>query len=157
MPKKNLFKNITDVVTQVVMESFISKRDITYELKTSIEKDSVYSKIEATLNDGVVLYLHQATRSKKLNDEFSGLNMGINYEKVINVKKDVANVILETRDENNGVFIPSCLFPGHNPFFGIDNTDKSRYNSWKKSTSWYNNDSISTTHMWQIPIQCIYK
>ena len=42
---------------------------------------------------------------------FSGLNLSISYEKVIDIKKDVANAILEKRDENKGVFIPLCLFP----------------------------------------------
>ena len=62
------------------------------------------------------LYLHQTTRSKKLIDMFSGLNLSISYEKVIDIKKDVANAILEKRDENNGVFIPSCLFPVRDHF-----------------------------------------
>ena len=120
--KKNFIKKITDVVTQVVMQSFTSKRQVTYEPKTA-ERDSVYSKIETPLNVGVGLYLNQTTRSKKLIDMFSGLNLSISYDKVIDIKKDVANAILEKRDENNGVFIPSCLFPSQRPFFAIDNTD----------------------------------
>ena len=111
MSKKHFIKKITDVVTRVVMQSFMSKRQVTFEPKTSVERDSVYSKIETTLNVGVGLYFHQTTRSKKLIDMFSGLNLSIGYEKVTDIKKDVANAILEKRDENNGVFIPSCLFP----------------------------------------------
>ena len=71
----------------------------------------MYSKIDTPLNVGEGLYLHQITRSRKLIDMFSGLNLSISYEKVIDIKKDVANAILEKRDENNGLFIPSCLFP----------------------------------------------
>ena len=56
-------------------------------------------------------YFVRACRSKKLIDMFSGLNLSISYEKVIDIKKDVANAVLEKRDENNGVFIPSRLFP----------------------------------------------
>ena len=66
------------------------------------------SKIETPLNVGVGLYLHQTTRSKKFIDMFSSLNLSISYEKVINIKKDVANAILEKLIENNAVFIPSC-------------------------------------------------
>ena len=91
--------------------------------KTSTERDSMYSKIETPLNVGVGLYLNQTTRSKKLIDMFSGLNLSISYEKVIDIKKDMANAILEKRDENNGVFILSCLFPSQRPFLAIDNTD----------------------------------
>ena len=35
----------------------------------------------------------------------------------------MANSIFEKRRENNGVFIPSCLFPNQRPFFAIGNTD----------------------------------
>ena len=68
-------------------------------------------------------YFVRACRSKKLIDMFSGLNLSISYEKVIDIKKDVANAVLEKRDENNGAFIPSRLFPIQKPFFAIDNTD----------------------------------
>ena len=105
------------------MQSFMSKRQVTFEPKTSVERDSMYFKIETPLKVGEGLYLHQTTRSKKLIDIFSGLNLSISYEKVIDIKKDVANAILEKRDENNGSFIPSCLFPSQRPFFAIDNTD----------------------------------
>ena len=40
---------------------------------------------------------------------FDNLNLCINYDKVLDTKKDVANAILEKRSENNGVFIPFCL------------------------------------------------
>ena len=108
MSKKNFIKKITDVVTQVVIQSFMSKRQVTYDPKTSVERDSMYSKMETPLNVCVGLYLHQTTRSKKFIDMFSSLNLSISYEKVIDIKKDVANAILEKRDENNAVFIPSC-------------------------------------------------
>ena len=104
------------------MQSFMSKRQVTFEPKTSVERDSMYFKIETPLKVGEGLYLHQTTRSKKLINIFSGLNLSISYEKVIDIKKDVANAILEKRDENNGSFIPSCLFPSQRPFFAIDNT-----------------------------------
>ena len=35
----------------------------------------------------------------------------------------MANAFLKKGDENNGIFIPSCLFPSQRPFFAIDNTD----------------------------------
>ena len=105
------------------MQSFVSKRRVTYKPKTSVERDSMYPKIETPLNVSVGLYLHQIPRSRKLIDMFSGLNLSISYEKVTDIKKDVANAILEKRDENNGLFIPSCLFPSQGQFFAADNTD----------------------------------
>lgn len=59
----------------------------------------MYSKIETPLNAGAGPYLHQATRSKKITDTFSGLRLSISYEKVTDIEKDVANAIFEKRDE----------------------------------------------------------
>ena len=72
---------------------------------------------------GIGLYFHQTTRSKKLIDTFYSRNICINYDKVLDIKKDVANAILEKRSENNGVFIPSRLIENCRPFFATDNTD----------------------------------
>ena len=83
----------------------------------------MYSKIETPLNVVVGLYLHQPTRSRKLIDMFSGLDLSISYEKVIDIKKNMANAFLEKRDEKNRLLIPSCLFPNQQPFFAIDKTD----------------------------------
>lgn len=67
--------------------------------------------------------MHQTTRSKKLISMFGRLNLCINYDKVLDVKKDVTNAILEKCSENNGVFILTCLIENSRPFFAIDNTD----------------------------------
>ena len=54
---------------------------------------------------------------------FAELGLSSNYEKVTSIKRDFAATILEQREANDGVFIPSCLQNGIRPFFGIDNTD----------------------------------
>ena len=68
MPEKNFIKKISDTVTRVVMQNFMSKRQVNYEPKSLHERDSMYSKCETPLNVGVGLYLNQTTRSKKLID-----------------------------------------------------------------------------------------
>ena len=67
--------------------------------------------------------MHQTKQSKKSTSMFGRLNLYINYDKVIDVKKDVANAILEKCSENNGVFILACLIENSRPFFAMDNTD----------------------------------
>ena len=121
--KRNSIMKVVDVVTQVVTQSFHSKRQVTYKSKSDNERSSMYSKIETPLSVGVGLYLHQTSRSKKLIDTFSDLNLSATYDKLMNIKRDVAAAILSQRDAQNGVFIPSCLRRGTRPFFGIDNTD----------------------------------
>ena len=55
------------------------------------------------------------------------LNLCINYDKVLDTKKDVANAILGKRSENNGVCIPFCLIVHFAPtvfrIIAIDNID----------------------------------
>ena len=100
----------------------MNKLQATYKPLSS-DDSFVYSRIETPLNVGIGLYLPQTTRSKKLIDMFDSLNLCINYDKVLDVKKDVANAILEKSGESNGVFIPSCLIENSRSIFAIDNTD----------------------------------
>ena len=66
MPEKKFIKKISDIVTHVVMQNFMSKRQVNYEQKSLHERDSMYSKCETPLNVGVGLYLHQTSRSKNV-------------------------------------------------------------------------------------------
>ena len=69
------------------------------------------------------LFFYHNTHSKKLVDFISDLNIGVNYDKVISIKKDIASSIQEQRDKNNGVFIPTGFVPGKTTFFAINNGD----------------------------------
>ena len=51
-----------------------------------------------------------------LVDFISDLNIGVNYDKVISIKKDIAWSIQEQRRKDNGVFIPTGLAPGKKNF-----------------------------------------
>ena len=75
-------------------QSFIIKRQATYKPQSS-DDSFVYSEIETPLNVWIELDLHQTTRCKKFIDMFDNLNLCINYDKVLDIKKDVANAILE--------------------------------------------------------------
>ena len=46
----------------------------------------------------------------------SYLNIGVNCEKVISIKKDIASSMQEQSDKNNGVFIPTGFVPGKQHF-----------------------------------------
>ena len=64
----------------------------------------LYSKIETPLNVGLGLYVYHITRSKKLINVLSDLNVGINYHKIINIKKSIVDVVLAKRTENSRSF-----------------------------------------------------
>ena len=105
-----------------VTQSFMTRRQATYKPQSS-DGSFVYSKIQTPLNVGIGLYLHQTTRSKKRIDMFDSMNLSTKYDKVLDIKKDVSNAIIEKRSESNGVLIPSCLIENSRPFFTIENTD----------------------------------
>ena len=102
-------------VMQLVSQNVKTNRQVNYD------QDKSYNKIETPLSIGTSLFLYHNTRSKKLVDFISDLNIGVNYDKVISIKKDTESSIQEQRDKNNGVFIPTGFVPGKTTFFGIDN------------------------------------
>ena len=69
------------------------------------------------------MYVYHITRSKKLINFLSELNVGVNYHKIANINKSIVDVVLAKRTENNGVFIPSTINKENPVFFAIDNTD----------------------------------
>ena len=79
--------------------------------------------IKTPLSIGIDLYLHQHTRSKKLINFLSDLNISANYKQVICLKKDIANSIEMRQQENNGVFIPLGFQQNNRKFFAVDNID----------------------------------
>ena len=79
--------------------------------------------IKTPLSIKIDLYLYQHTRSKKLINFLSDLNISANYKQVIHLKKDIANSTEMKRQENNGVFIPLGFKENHPMFFAIDNID----------------------------------
>ena len=87
-----------------------------------------------------------------LVDFISDLHIGVNYDKVISMKKDIAWSIQEQRLKDNGVFIPTGLAPGKTIFFATDNGDvKIDTPDGKKKTSWYCDCYISRKtidHQW---------
>ena len=112
---------ITSILTKLVPQSFKSDRQIRYQSKSNIIQSGV--TIETPLSVGVGLYVYHNTRSKKLINFLADLNIGINYKKVINLKKDIANAIKQQRLATDGVFVPVGFEKDQPTYFAIDNTD----------------------------------
>ena len=51
------------------------------------------------------LYIHQQTRSKKVTDTLSKLNLTIPYDQILKIETVIADEIL-TNIDNNGIFVP---------------------------------------------------
>ena len=114
-------ESIIEVTTEVVSQNMKSNRQTQYHQQNP--ESFVYNKIETPLNIGLGLYMYHVFRSKKLVNLLFGLNLGTNYQKVINIKKDIVQAVLERKKANNGVFIPSTLKEGQPIYFAIDNVD----------------------------------
>ena len=114
-------ESITEVTTKVVSQNMRSNRQTQYHQQNT--ESFLYNKIETPSNIGLGLYMYHVSRSKKLVNFFSDLNLGTNYQKVIGIKKDIVQVVIERKKANNGVFIPSTLKEGQRIYFDIDNVD----------------------------------
>ena len=109
---------IVGKVTQLVSQNVKTNRQLNYK-----QKNKSYNKIETPLSIGTSLFIYHNTRSKKLVNFISDLNIGVTYDKVISIKKEIASSVQEQRNSNNGVFIPTGFLPGNPTFFAIDNGD----------------------------------
>ena len=76
----------------------------------------------------------------------SVLNVSGSYQKVIGIKKNIAQSVLKRRTENDNVFIPLNISVDRPITFAIDNIDLKidRYTWWKTSAAWKGYCGIST-------------
>lgn len=114
-------EKLMQTTSQFVSQNIKTSRQMNYHLERT--NTNTYSKIETPLNVGVGLYTYHVTRSKKLINFLSDLNIGINYKKVVGIKKNIVQAVLGKMNENNGIFIPSSLTKDQPVFFAIDNID----------------------------------
>ena len=120
MAEQNI-ESIIEVTTEVVSQNIKSNLQTQYHQQKP--ESFLYNKIETPLNIGFGLYIYHVSRSKKLVNFLSDLNLGANYQKVIDIKKDIVQAVVERKKANNGVFIPSTLKEGRPIYFAIDNVD----------------------------------
>ena len=60
------------------------------------------------MNVGTSIYIHQKTRCRELIDILTDLNISIDYDKLLNIKSQLADTVLTEINNNDGVFIPSA-------------------------------------------------
>ena len=71
--------------------------------------------------------MYHTTRTKKPVKFLTDLNVTISYDKVTDIRKDIATNTIEESKENDGVFLPLSLVNNEPTFFAIDNRLKNRY------------------------------
>lgn len=61
----------------------------------------------APLNVGAEVNFYNSTRSKRLVNFFSDLNISFNCQKVLEIKENLPKVVMQKKERNNGVFVPT--------------------------------------------------
>ena len=112
--KKDVFDQyiLTSITTQLVVQ-FVKTR----------KKTNYQSTIETLLNVGIGLYIYHTTKSKKRAKFLTDLNVTISYDKIIDIRKDIAANAIKKSKENDDVFVPLSLVNNESTFFAIDDID----------------------------------
>ena len=114
-------ESLLNVIGQFISQNVITNRQTNYHLQQNTK--TIAPKIETPLNIGSGIAFYHATRSKKLVNFLSDLNVSASYQKVIGIKKNIAQSVLKRRTENDNVFIPLIISVERPITFAIDNTD----------------------------------
>ena len=78
--------------------------------------------VERPLNVGTGIYIYQKTRCRELIDILSDLNISTDYDKLLNIKSQLADTVLTEVNNNDGVFIPKSISKDLPIYFAIGNT-----------------------------------
>lgn len=110
-------------ICQIIMKSTKTQRQMSY--KTARGSKTFRSRIhaETPLSVGLGLHIHKETRSKKVIDCLSVLNLTISYDRIMKIETEMANATTNMMSQKNGVYVPPSLTKGHRLHFAIDNTD----------------------------------
>eukprot|EP00795_Rhopilema_esculentum_P017661 gene17661-9309_t len=109
------------IIAQQILEATKTDRQATYNPSV---KDQIYRKFNETpLTVSLSLMVHNQTRSKKLVDFLSRLNLGISYESTIRLEKRIATGVAERMEQCGGFVLPHFIKKDKQPFFAIDNID----------------------------------
>ena len=80
---------------------------------------------QSSINASIGLCVHHQTRSKKLVKFSSDFDIGLNYDKVLNIKKDTAATFPDKQKASGDVFAPLSSSNNKPLIFVTDNTDLS--------------------------------
>ena len=130
-PNENLYnenrikrvENATSVVTQLIVQSFKTKRQVHYEPVDSSTR-GIFQMNETPLSVGLGLYVHHTTRSKELIELLHTMNLSVTYDKVLDIRNSIATTIKSNVENHPAkLHIPSVISPNKHTFYAIDNSD----------------------------------
>ena len=110
-------------IGQIIIQSTKTKRQVNYRSSNASNNVGHSNTTETPFSVGLALHIHKETRSKKLIECLSELNLSINYKKLVKIQTEIANSVAAQIHYNNGVYIPPNITTGRRLHFAIDNTD----------------------------------
>ena len=109
------------VIAQHFVCAYKSDRQVTYETK---HEDAAFKdRTETPLNVGLALDIHKSTRSKRLVEKLSQLDLAVPYKKVMEIETAIANAVLQRSKSLGEVYRPLWLVQDMFVWFAIDNID----------------------------------
>ena len=71
----------------------------------------------------IALSVHKETRSKKIINVLHDFGVSIEYNRLLRIESQIADVKLSRLRTNDNIFIPADFFRGRHVCFAIDNVD----------------------------------
>ena len=83
------------VACQFIIQSTKTSRQVNYKPQENVTRNrEVSCTVETQLNVGTGIYIYQKTRCRELIDILSDLNISIDYDKLLNIKSQLASSVL---------------------------------------------------------------
>ncbi|KAM4035633.1 uncharacterized protein ACNLHF_014760 [Anomaloglossus baeobatrachus] len=108
---------------QNIMYGFKSNRQVNYKPRT---ESSLFRQHQARENPqvlGLALTVHHKTRDKMLMNLLSSHGFCVPYGRTLRMETALANVVVESTRQLNGLYVPPFLKKRGFVFFGVDNMD----------------------------------
>ena len=120
--KRKTVENTTSIVTQLIMQSFKTKRQVEYHA-TDDSNRGMSQTNETPLSIGLGLYVHQKTICNELIETLYNMNLSVNYQKVLNIKTNIETSVKEKAAKQGGIYIPSVISPNKPVYIATDNSN----------------------------------
>ena len=110
-------------MTQLIMQSFKTKRQAQYQAADDIKRGMSQTN-ETPLSIRLGLYVQQKTKINELIETLYNMNFSVNYQKVLNIKTNIETPVKEkATKQQGGIYIPSVISPNKPVYLAIDNSD----------------------------------
>ena len=100
------------------MSMFLSKRQA-----RNTKTQTLRLNHEMPQQVAIGLTIHQATRSKKIDNILHGFGISVEYNRILRSEIQMATSVFERMLLNDMVYIPPVIVHGRHVFFAVDNVD----------------------------------